>query len=72
MLGVYLFDYGTGNVPMDTELFEAQLSHYFRYLRDGEADGIVICSSTVGDADLETNRILKKYIAEYGDIELDK
>ena len=72
MLGVYLFDYGTGNIPMDAGLFEAQLSLYFRHLRDGEADGVIFCSSTVGDADLETNRILKKYIAEYGDMELKK
>ena len=71
MLGVYLFDYGTGGVPMDPVLFEKQLTLYLDYLRRGEADGIVFCSSTVGDADLETNRILKRYLAEYGDMELE-
>lgn len=70
MLGVYLFDYGTGGIPMDPVLFEKQLSLYFDYLRQGNTEGVVFCSSTVGDADLETNRILKKYIAEYGEIEI--
>lgn len=72
MLGIYLFDYGTGGIPMDPKLFEKQLSLYFGYLRQGKADGVVFCSSTVGDADLETNRILKRYLAEYGRIELEK
>lgn len=72
MLGIYLFDYGTGGIPMNAKLFEEQLSLYFGYLRDGTADGVIFCSSTVGDADLDTNRILKKYIAEYGDIEIEQ
>ena len=71
MLGIYLFDYGTGGIPMDPKLFEDQLSLYLGYLRQGKTDGIVFCSSTVGDADLETNRILKKYIAQYGNTELE-
>ena len=33
-------------------------------------DGVIFCSNTLGDADLETNRILKRYIAEYGDVEI--
>lgn len=70
MLGMYLFDYGTGGIPMDPVLFEDQLRLYFEYLRRGKTEGIIFCSSTVGDADLETNRILKKYIAEYGETEL--
>lgn len=70
MLGVYLFDYGTGAVPMDARLFEDQLSLYFEYLRNKVADGVVVCSNTVGDADLEANRILKRYIEEYGETEI--
>ena len=70
MLGIYLFDYGTGGIPMDPKLFEDQMSLYFGYLLQGKADGLVFCSSTVGDADLETNRILKRYLEEYGDTEL--
>ena len=71
MLGIYLYDYlDEGTKPMDTALFEKQLSRYFGLLKDGKIDGVIFCSSTVGDADLETNKLLKKYVAEYGDIEI--
>ena len=70
MLGIYLFDYGTGAKPLDPVLFENQLSFYFDKLRDGTAQGVIFCSSTIGDADLDTNKILKKYVAKYGDEEI--
>ena len=34
-------------------------------------EGVIYCSSTIGDADLETNRMLKKYINMYGDTQID-
>lgn len=71
MLGIYLFDYGTGAVPMDPELFEAQISLYFDLLKKKKTDGIVFCSSTVGDADLEANKILKRYLALNRDVEIE-
>ena len=70
MLGIYLFDYGTGAKPLDPTLFESQLSFYFDKLRDGTAQGVIFCSSTIGDADLDTNKILKEYVAKYGDEEI--
>ena len=66
MLGIYVFDYGTGGVPMKPELFETQLARYFDLLREGQVEGIIFCSGTLGDAPLETNRILKEYIQKYG------
>ena len=71
MLGIYTFDYGTGSKPMDPVLFEAQLTAYTALLRQGRVEGIIFCSSTLGDADLETNRILKEYMRKHGDEELD-
>ena len=68
MLGVYLWDYGgeeTG--PMDETLFRKQLSLYFDLLENGKIEGIIFCSNTIGDCDLETLKILKEYIAEYGE-----
>lgn len=71
MLGVYLWDYDEKiNKPMDSVLFEKQLKHYFELLEEQTIDGVVFCSSTIGDAKLETNEILKQYIAKYGDVEL--
>ena len=70
MLGVYLWDYA-GEKPMDIELYEKQLSAYFSMLRESKIDGVVFCSSTVGDADFTTNALLKKYIEEQGQIEVE-
>ena len=69
MLGVYLWDY-PGIRPMDPVLFRKQVEKYFGMLREGRAEGVIFCSGTIGDAPLETNRILKELIAEYGDLEV--
>jgi len=69
MLGMYLWDY-SDNTPMDSELFEKQLSYYFDLIKAKEIEGVVFCSSTIGDLDLESNKILKEYIVKYGDTEI--
>jgi len=71
MLGMYLWDYATEK-KMDTNLFKQQLTRYTDLLQAGKIEGIIFCSSTIGDADLETNRILKQHIAEYGNLELER
>ena len=68
MLGIYLWDYDL-NKPMDSALFTRQLETYFELLKKGRIEGVIFCSNTVGDADLESNKILKRAIAEQGDIE---
>lgn len=71
MLGIYLYDYLDDKTqPMDIKLFEKQLSKYFELLKENKIDGIIFCSNTVGDAPLETNQMLKEYIAKYGNIEV--
>ena len=73
MLGMYQWDYSipNGGEPMDIGLYEKQIKYYFDLLKKKEIDGIIFCSSTLGDADLKTNDMLKKYIAEQGDIVID-
>ena len=70
MLGLYVYDYGTGGVPMKPELFKAQLDLYYRELTEKRVTGLVFCSSTLGDADLETNKILKEFVKAHGDEEI--
>ena len=70
MLGIYTFDYGTGGKKMDPVLFESQLITYMDLLKSGKIEGIIFCSGTLGDANLETNRILKEYVRKYGDVEI--
>ena len=73
MLGMYQWDYSLpdGGEPMDIALYEKQIKYYFDLLKKKEIDGVVYCSSTLGDAKLETNDMLKKYIKEQGDIVID-
>ncbi len=69
MLGMYIWDY-SGRRPMEPDLFRTQLAKCDALLRAGKIEGIVFCSSTLGDADLETNRILKEYVRTSGEEEI--
>jgi hypothetical protein len=71
MLGVYLWDYGNGKA-MDTRLFTKQVEKYFDLLQANRIEGVIFCSNTIGDADLETNAILKKLIQDRGDREIQE
>ena len=70
MLGIYTWDYA-GEKPMDINAFSKQLNYYSNLLKQKEISGIVFCSSTLGDADLETNKMLKKFIVEEGNFEIE-
>ena len=66
MMGVYLWDYAQKS-DMDNGIFEGQLQLGKEMLLSGTLAGMVFCSGTLGDADIETNRILKRWVAENGD-----
>lgn len=71
MLGIYLWDYlDEGAKEMDPVRFEKQTKLYFEMLLENEIQGVIFCSSTIGDADTDANKLLKKYIALYGDKEI--
>lgn len=70
MLGLYLWDYAAGR-EMDPVRFTRQLEHGLRKLKSGDIEGVVFCSSTVGDAPLETNRILKATLRRCGQDEIE-
>lgn len=69
MLGIYLWDYH-GERPMEADAFEKQLKYYFGLLKQGNIEGVIFCSGAIGDLRLESNEILKRYIAENGDTEI--
>ena len=69
MLGIYLWDYASSKA-MDPQLFTMQINRYLELLRQKRIEGIVFCSGAIGDADLETNKILKNIVREYGDEEI--
>lgn len=69
MMGVYMWDYAQKS-GMDIGLFRRQLREGREMILSGELEGMVFCSSTLGDADIETNRILKRWVAENGGLRL--
>jgi len=71
MLGIYLWDYA-GEKELDSGLFIHQLNRYGDLLQNGYIEGIIFCSGAIGDLELETNRILKQWVADRGEAELPK
>lgn len=72
MLGIYLWDYaGDVKDEIPDDVFEGQLKDYFDLLIQKKIEGVIFCSGTIGDAKLSTNKILKKYISEYGTVEIE-
>ena len=69
MPGIYLWDYEQ-NKEMDIMLFKKQLSLYFDLLKSKQIEGIIFCSSTIGDLDLKTNSYVKEFVKKYGNIEI--
>lgn len=73
MLGIYQYDYSASDegTQMDPELYKKQIEYYFDLLKNKEIEGVIFCSSTIGDANLETNKLLKKYISQQGNTIID-
>jgi hypothetical protein len=69
MLGIYLWGYAEGQ-PMQLHRFQKQLQTYARLLEAGKIEGIIFCSGCIGDADLPTNKELKRFLAENGNREI--
>ena len=69
MLGIYVFDYSK-HTPVDSNLLKAQLEYYFELLKSNQIQGVVFCSSALGDYDIEANQIIKDFIKKYGDMEI--
>lgn len=63
MLGIYIWDYAR-LVPMEQERFIKQLDKYAALLLERKVEGLIVCSGCAGDANLETNRFLKRYLRE--------
>lgn len=69
MLGIYLYDY-EGGCQISADVFESQISYYFDMLKNSEIEGVIFCSSALASDELDACRILKRYVAEYGNIEV--
>ena len=70
MLGVYLWDYNDSKA-LETAAFEGQLKFYLSLLKEKQIEGVIFCSGAIGDAELETTKVLKEYIAAHRDTEIE-
>jgi len=68
---IQAWDYA-GEKELDSGLFIHQLNRYGDLLQNGYIEGIIFCSGAIGDLELETNRILKQWVADRGEAELPK
>lgn len=68
--GCYMWDYGDCR-PLALEQMKYQLDVYYRWLTDGEVDGIIICSNCIADLGLDTVEYTRNWINKYGDTEID-
>lgn len=67
--GVYMYDYGN-RCPISDEAMHAQLDVAYRLLKEGETEGIIICSNCIADIGLTACDIMKAWMDEHGDEEL--
>lgn len=66
LAGCYLWDYGNRRELPD-ELMRHQLDTYYRWLKAGKIDGVILCSNCCADLGLRSVEITKQWIAERGD-----
>lgn len=69
MPGIYFWDYSAGK-PMPIELYKKQLDRAIDLTVNKQAAGIVFCSGAIGDAELETQTMLKEYLRQYENKEI--
>lgn len=68
--GVYMYDYG-GRCKLSDEAMHAQLDAAYKLLKAGETEGIIICSNCIADIGLSACDIMKAWVDEHGDEEID-
>lgn len=68
LLGVYMYDYG-GRKQLTDEQMQGQLDLAYKWLKNGEIEGIIICSNCIADIGLPACDRMKAWIDEHGDEE---
>ena len=63
--GLYLYDYGHC-MEMDMELLKKQCNLYTEYLKNGNLQGVIVCSNCIADIGLPTADYVRDWIKEIG------
>ena len=69
MAGCYMWNYGESR-PLTSEEMKFQVDLYYRLLKEGRIDGIILCSNCIADLGIENVEYMRRFISEHGDEEL--
>ncbi|MGI6562713.1 MAG: hypothetical protein ACOX3Q_09155 [Clostridia bacterium] len=69
LLGIYLLDYPSG-MPVPNEYMELQCEYGLKLLKEGRADGLIICTNCVMGVGLPSEKWLRGWIERVKDIEI--
>lgn len=67
--GCYMWDYHRQrHIPIS--LMEYQLDVYYKWLKEGKIEGVILCSNCIGDIGLDAVSFTKKWLDKHGDEEI--
>ena len=69
LAGCYMWNYGEQKPLSDKEM-QGQLDYYYRCIKKGDIEGIVLCSNCIADIGLEAVKLTKQWLKDIGDEEV--
>ena len=69
MAGCYMWNYGEAK-PLTEEEMKFQVDLYYRLLKEGKIDGIIVCSNCIADLKIENVEYMRLFIKKHADDEI--
>ena len=69
LAGCYMWNYGEGK-PLSNKEMQDQLDCYYRHIKNGDIEGIVLCSNCIADIGLEGVDITRRWLDKVGEEEI--
>ncbi len=69
LAGCYMWNYGEGK-PLSNKEMQDQLDCYYRHIKNGDIEGIVLCSNCIADIGLEAVEITRRWLDKVGEEEI--
>ena len=69
LAGCYMWNYGESK-PLSNKEMQDQLDCYYRWIKKGDIEGIVLCSNCIADIGLEAVDITRRWLDKVGEEEI--
>lgn len=69
LAGCYMWNYGECK-PLSNKEMQDQLDCYYRHIKNGDIEGIVLCSNCIADIGLETVDVTRRWLDAVGEEEI--